>query len=170
MSVWKRQSEISTPDSRQNYESVGKRIIKLREKVLFDINVILDVLENREPHVNHSGPALLLAEKRKVEGCISASSVDTLAFLLRKSVSKPVMYRILDQLTDFLTVLSVDESIISNALNARWKDPEDAILFYTAVSGGCLCLITRNVKDFEPESHTIKILKPNEFMTLINDN
>lgn len=137
----------------------------MKEKALFDVNVLLDVLENRSPHVIHSGPVLLLAECKTITGCISASSVDTLAFLLRKSVSKPVMYRLLDHLTNLLTVLPVDESIISGALSARWKDPKDAVLYYTAFSAECTSIITRNVKDFEPDSDAIKIQTPKEFLT-----
>jgi len=133
--------------------------------VLFDVNVLLDVLENRNPHVIHSGPALLLAEKKSIIGCISATSIDTLAFLLRKSVSRPVMYRLLDQITDMLTILPVNESIISKALHARWRDPEDAILYYTAVSARCSFLVTRNTKDFEPDNQNIKILTPKEFLS-----
>lgn len=141
----------------------------MKEKVLFDVNILLDVLENRNPHVIHSGPMLLLAERGKIEGCISASSVDTLAFLLRKSVSKPVMYRLLDQLTDLLAVTQVDESIIYQALNARWKDVEDAILYYTARKAECTSIVTRNTKDFEVDSSTIKILTPKSFLSNIAD-
>jgi predicted nucleic acid-binding protein len=136
----------------------------LKRKVLFDINVLLDVIENRVPHIAHSGPALHSAEKGEIQGYIAASSVDTLAFLIRKSSSIATTYSVLTHLLQILDVLPVDKSIISTAIAAKWDDPEDAILYYTAISGKCDYLLTRNERDFDLKSSDITVLSPEKYL------
>jgi predicted nucleic acid-binding protein len=48
------------------------------KRVLFDTNVILDVLLDREPHVEASATAWATAETGRVEGMLAAHAVTTL--------------------------------------------------------------------------------------------
>ncbi len=134
------------------------------DKVLFDVNVILDVLENREPHIANSGPALRLAETKRVHGCLSASSVDTLAYLIRRTTSSSMTNNILQELISILEVVPIDENIIRKALNARWNDPEDAILYYAAVQSGCKKIVTRNVRDFKTDDDLVTVIHPEKLL------
>ena len=134
------------------------------EKVLFDVNVILDVLENREPHIANSGPALRMAETGQIHGCISASSIDTLAFLIRRTTSSVMTNNILQELITILDIVPVDGNIIRKALNARWNDPEDAILYYAAAEAGCKKIVTRNVRDFRADGDLVRVIPPEKLM------
>lgn len=134
------------------------------EKVLFDVNVVLDVLENREPHIANSGPALRLAETGQIHGCLSASSVDKLAFLIRRTASSAMTNNILKELITILEIVPVDGSIIRKALNARWNDPDDAILYYAAVQAGCKKIVTRNVRDFKTEDDIVTVIPPEKLL------
>jgi predicted nucleic acid-binding protein len=134
------------------------------EKVLFDVNVILDVIENRAPHVLHSGPALKQAEDGHIIGYVSASSIDTLAFLLRRTVSSIVTHNILQDILSILQVATVDDHVIRMALNAKWDDPEDAILYVAAIHAGCTKIVTRNKRDFRLADTTMTIALPSELM------
>ncbi len=134
------------------------------EKVLFDVNVILDVLENREPHIANSGPALRLAETGQIHGCISASSIDTLAFLIRRTTSSSITNNILQELITILDVVPVDGNIIRKALNARWNDPEDVILYYAAAEAGCKKIVTRNVRDFKTDDDLVLVISPEKLI------
>lgn len=137
-------------------------------KVLFDVNVLLDVIEDRQPFVMDSGNALLLAEERKIEGFIAASSVDTLAFLIRRNSSSATMYRILKDLLSILEVATVDQNVIQKAINLGWKDPEDAIIYEAAKHSGCNFIVTRNVRDFKKASSELKIILPAELLDNIS--
>ena len=134
------------------------------EKVLFDVNVILDVLESREPHIANSGPALRMAETGQIHGCLSASSVDTLAFLIRRTASSVMTNNILQELINILDVVPVDGNIIRIALNARWDDPEDAILYYAAAQAGCKKIVTRNVRDFKTDDDLVIVIPPEKLL------
>jgi predicted nucleic acid-binding protein len=134
------------------------------EKVLFDVNVILDVIENRTPHVHQSGPVLKMAEDGHIIGYVSASSIDTLAFLLRRTCSSIKTHAILQDLLGILHIAAVDDQVIRQSLNAKWDDPEDAILYFAAKNAGCTKIVTRNKRDFKMAGDTMTILLPSEFL------
>ena len=60
-----------------------------RLEVLFDLDVILDVLQRREPFYEMSALALAAAETGKIGGWVTAHSITTLFCLLAKYESGP---------------------------------------------------------------------------------
>jgi len=130
------------------------------ERVLFDLNVILDVIEARSPHLLHSGPALETAYQQKIQGVVSASSIDTLAFLLQRKLSVQRARSVIKDLLEFFEVASVSEKTIHRALDLKMKDLEDAIVYQAALDHGCDCLVTRNLRDFPSSGAKIKIIAP----------
>lgn len=71
-------------------------------RVLFDINVVLDVIEARVPHNQFSGPCLAMAEAGEITGMIAACSIDTLADLLARDMSPIRARAIVSSLLIFL--------------------------------------------------------------------
>ncbi|MCC5926985.1 MAG: PIN domain-containing protein [Bacteroidetes bacterium] len=134
------------------------------ERVLFAVNVLLDVIENRLPYVNQSGPALRLVSDGKVRGLIAASSVDTLAFLIRKNATSAQTHSILEDLLLLLEVAPVDGDIVRKALSMRWNDPEDAIIYQAAKFSGCTAIVTRNTRDFRVDADSIEVLSPEQLV------
>jgi predicted nucleic acid-binding protein len=134
------------------------------ERVLFDVNVLVDVIENRLPHVNQSGPALRLVSEGKITGLIAASSVDTLAFIIRKNATSAQTHSILEDVLLLLEVAPVDGDIIRKALSMRWNDPEDAIIYQAAKASGCTALVTRNTRDFQVDDDSIAVLSPEQLI------
>ena len=130
------------------------------ERVLFDLNVILDVIEARSPHLIHSGPALESAYQRNIQGVVSASSIDTLAFLLRRKLSVQRARGVIKDLLEFCEVAAVSEQTIHRALDLKMKDLEDAIVYQAAMDDGCECLVTRNLRDFPSSGSKLKIIPP----------
>jgi predicted nucleic acid-binding protein len=138
------------------------------DRVLFDVNVLLDVIEHRQPHIGYSGPALQLAADRVIKGFICASSVDTLAFLIKRNSSSLTTHAILEDLLQLLEVAPLDGKIIKDALTLRWNDPEDAILYQSACAVGCTYIVSRNVRDFKVKDGEIQIITPKEMTRMIN--
>jgi hypothetical protein len=56
-------------------------------QVLFDVNIILDVLQEREAFYDFSARLLALAETGRIQGWLSAHSVTTLFYLVAKGRS-----------------------------------------------------------------------------------
>ena len=55
--------------------------------VLIDTNVILDMLEKREPFYESSNDVLYLCASKKIRGCIALHTVSNIFYILRKNYS-----------------------------------------------------------------------------------
>lgn len=141
----------------------GNMAAKLR--ALYDLNIILDVLQRREPFFALSARALASAETGQVEGLIAAHSVTTLFYLITKDQSAEQARVILTQLLEFLKVAAVDQNTIELALNLPYKDFEDAVQMAAAMQAEAQTIVTRNVEDFH--SGPLGTLQPGELLTLI---
>ncbi len=118
-------------------------------KVLFDTDVLLDVLLDREPFSESSARLLSLAELSEIQGCVAATSVTTLFYLVRKSHGAVKTKRAVDDLLAMLEVASVNRVVIHQAVSSRMRDFEDAVVAYAAHESQADVIATRNVKDFK---------------------
>ena len=134
-------------------------------KALIDLNVILDVLQRREPFYVMSARALACAETGMVEGWVAAHGLTTLFYLLAKYESVKQARVTLGELTTFLSVAAVDQAVIEQALNLPYQDFEDAVQMMAAVRTGAQYLVTRNVRDYE--SGPLPVLQPVELLALM---
>lgn len=134
-------------------------------RVLFDINVLLDVLQKREPFYEVSSQVMSLSETGIIEGFISAHSVITLMYLLTKDKSPELARVVLTSLLQFLKVVKVDQSTIEQSLNLPFKDYEDAVQVIAALQSGLDFLVTRNPREF-PLS-PVPVLQPVELLKII---
>ena len=119
------------------------------KRVLYDTNVILDVLLQREPHFTASAKALDAAGQKKVEGFISGHAVATIAYLLQRQVGRDGTKSLLLHLLSNLKVAPVTDAGIRQALTGAFADLEDAICTAAAQEAGAAIIITRNVADFK---------------------
>ena len=136
-----------------------------RLKVLFDLNIILDVLQRREPFYTMSARVLAFAEAGLVEGWVAAHSLTTLFYLLARHQSTHQARVVLTQLLGFLSVAAVDQTVIEQALNLPYPDFEDAVQMMAAVRAGMHYLVTRDAADYR--SGPLPVLQPAELATLV---
>jgi len=134
-------------------------------KILFDLNVILDVLRRREPFYDMSARVLASAEIDLVEGWVAAHSLTTLFYLLAKYQSVAQARVTLTDLLTFLDVATVDQAVIEQALNLPYADFEDAVQMMAAVKSGAEYIVTRNVRDYK--AGPLQVLQPAELLTLL---
>ena len=136
-----------------------------RPSVLFDLDVILDVLQQREPFFDMSARALGSAESGRVRGWVAAHSLTTLFYLLAKHQSAEQARVALTGLMAILSVAQVDQDVIEQALNLPYSDFEDAVQMMAAVRSGAGYLITRNVQDYT--AGPLPVLQPAELLALL---
>ncbi|MDX1417117.1 MAG: PIN domain-containing protein [Candidatus Promineifilaceae bacterium] len=134
-------------------------------KVLIDLNVILDVLQQRQPHYEDSALLLAHAESQIIKGTVAAHSWTTLFYLYAKDQSAELARVRLTDLLQFLSVAPVDQSTIEQALNLPYRDFEDAVQMIAAVKAGAKYLVTRNVKDYK--AGPLRVLRPSELLALL---
>jgi predicted nucleic acid-binding protein len=125
--------------------------------VLIDLNLILDVLQQREPFYLLSARVLACAETGLIEGYVAAHTLTTLFYLIAR-VS-------LTELLQFLAVAAVDQDTIEQALTLPYKDFEDAVQMTSAVQVGAKYLVTRDVRDYK--AGPLAVVQPAELLALI---
>jgi predicted nucleic acid-binding protein len=139
--------------------------MSVKPRILIDLNVILDVLQRREPFYMASARVLACAEADIVEGWVAAHSLTTLFYLLAKYQSVEQARVTLSELLSFLSVAAVDQGVIEQALNLPYHDFEDAVQMMAAVRSGVDYLVTRNVQDYA--SGPLPVLQPAELLPLV---
>lgn len=117
-------------------------------KVLLDTNVIVDIAFERQPFYDESDRVFSFIEAGQLEGYVSASTFSDLYYIIRKQRGRDWTLSFLNRLATICQVATVDQSVISMALNANFRDFEDAIQYSTAMVNQLDGIITRNVADF----------------------
>ncbi|MEW5828303.1 MAG: PIN domain-containing protein [Chloroflexota bacterium] len=136
-----------------------------RMRVVIDLNVLLDVLQRREPFYANSARVLAAAEMGEIEAFMPAHAATTLFYLLAKYNGAGQARVALTDLLQFIRVAATDQTTIEQALNLPYPDFEDAVLMMAAVQCGAQYVITRNIKDYA--AGPLPALQPPEFLTLL---
>lgn len=119
------------------------------EELFIDTDIAFDLLTERQPFYTYAAKLFSLADKRRVKLFISSLCFNNLNYLLSKQYGRNSSKNILLQFKVLVTVLGVDDKIITTALNSSFPDFEDAIQYYTASENDIAILITRNIKDYK---------------------
>lgn len=135
-------------------------------KILIDTNVIIDVLNNREPFADNSSAVLKLCESNNIKGFITATTITDIYYVLRKNINdKSSLYNAIEKLISIVEICDVTKHNIVAAIKERQSDFEDAIQSDCASSIGASYIVTRNTKDFATSK--VKAITPDEFLSLI---
>jgi predicted nucleic acid-binding protein len=133
------------------------------DKVFVDTNVLIDHLAERQPFHQSAKRFFQLAESGQIQMCISTLSICNIAYIIRKMKPHANLLQTLENLSTLAVLTSIDAEIIAAALKSGFKDFEDAVQHFSAVTeGGVTHFITRNPKDFEKS--LLPILSPEEYL------
>ena len=117
-------------------------------KLLIDANILLDVLQNREPHVQASSVVWKLCETEKAKGYVSALTFANLVYIMRKELDPKKIAETLKALSLIFEFADFNVSDLTHAAELEWDDFEDAVQSVTAERVHADYIITRNVRDF----------------------
>ena len=134
-------------------------------KALIDGNIILDVLQKREPHVDSSSKIWKLCETDQVEGFISALTFADLVYVMRKELTPDRIHEVLKQLELIFRFTDLSVSDMTYAAEMKWNDYEDAVQSATAKRVHADCIITRNIRDYLQSA--VPAYTPAEFLQRI---
>ncbi len=118
------------------------------KRILFDANVVLDVLLDRQPHVEASAAAWAAVETGFAEGMLAAHAVTTIHYLVRKEKGSVKAGRIVSAILRVFGVAAVDAAVLQEALQLSLPDFEDAVTAAAARLAGCELIVTRDPKGF----------------------
>ena len=133
--------------------------------ILIDINILLDVLQKREPFYETSAHLLASVETGQVKGYVAAHSITTLFYLIQKDRSSAEARATITNLLQFIKIAPIDQGTIEQALNLDYRDYEDAVQMISAVQCKADCLITHNVKEYQPA--LLPVWKPVNFLSTL---
>lgn len=131
-------------------------------RLLIDANILLDVLENRQPHIEASSIIWKLCEVGRAEGYVSALTFANLVYVMRKELSADQVEEIWKKLRLIFFIADLTEKDMENAATAKWDDFEDAIQSATASRIGADYIVTRNEKDYK--SSTVPAISPADLL------
>lgn len=134
--------------------------------ILVDLNVILDVVQHREPHYTNSAVLLSKIVEGAVDGAVPGHAITTVYYLVRRYVNKERAETTVDWLLNHMEVLPAGEHDFRTARQFEMDDFEDAVVAALADRASCDVIATRNTEDFEGAPTPVKppkeILKDEE--------
>ena len=131
-------------------------------RILVDSDVLLDVLMERQPFVVASARVLSWTAESDHEGMVAGHAITNMFYILRRKVGRQDAIRLLSEITQILSIASITESVINQALKSNMVDFEDAVTSMAAEANGAEALVTRNIPDFVKSQ--IPALSPDQFL------
>ena len=134
-------------------------------RLLIDANILLDVLQKREPHYRDSALIWKLCETEQAEGYVSALSFADLVYVMRKELDPQAVEDVQHKLALIFRFADLTAADITRAGEMKWDDFEDAVQAATAERIHADHIITRNVRDFKQSK--VVAFTPAEFLARI---
>lgn len=135
-------------------------------RLLLDVNVVLDVLLDRDPWGETASALWSAIESGKARGLIPAHGVTTLHYLMRKGRGSAFADRGVSDLLSVFGVARVDANVLAAALSLRFADFEDAVCAAAGASARCDLLVTRDPAGFR--GSPVEVASPGEALARIS--
>ncbi len=133
-------------------------------RVLFDTNVVLDVLLAREPYARAAVSLVKRVERSRLEGLLCATTLTTIHYLAGRVLGAAGAREAVADLLALFEIAPVARPVLEDALRSSFKDFEDAVLNESARRAGADAIVTRNAAAFR--TSTLLIYTPSELAAL----
>lgn len=130
-----------------------------------DTNVLIDFLANRKPFAEPAGLLFTLGVGNKIRIYSSAISYSNIYYILRQTQSHALTIKLLEELSEMTEIVPIGKKVIGQSLKSEFRDFEDAIQYYSALTLPILDgIVTRNTRDFSKSR--LPVLTPAEALAL----
>jgi predicted nucleic acid-binding protein len=133
--------------------------------VLFDSDIVLDLLLARQPHASAAVRLFALVQDERLIAYVSSLAFANLFYLLRKEGSAAKAIETLRKLRLLVRVVPVGPKVIDLALASSFRDFEDAIQYFAAREEGLEAIVTRNQRDYK--GSTLPVLNAEECLDFV---
>jgi len=130
--------------------------------VMLDLNVLLDVIQKREPHFHASAQLLDLVATSAIDGCVPGHGITTIHYIVTKYSDRHKADRAVDWLLARTAVVSVGKEHFLRARALAMPDFEDAVVVALAEACSCDYVASRNTTDFADSP--VPVLTPGELL------
>ncbi len=136
-------------------------------KAMFDLNIVLDVVQRREPHYQISAAALSTVVQGDVQGVFPSHGVTTVHYLVSRYADKKRANELVDWLSNRFEIGTAGREVFMRARGLPLSDFEGAVVCAVAEACGCDGIVTRNLGDFA--GSPVRVLSPEEFLMHIQE-
>jgi len=133
-------------------------------RVLFDTNVILDVIADREPFSDNAKKIVNLILENKLEGFITASSTTDIFYIARKYLDKDKLHAAMKSLFSLFGIIDILNTDCLRALDLPMNDYEDALLAVCCNKINADYIITRDEEFINQAGSSLKVVSPAKFL------
>jgi predicted nucleic acid-binding protein len=133
---------------------------------VLDANVVLDVLQRRDPWFDDAAAVMAAAENGRLRGMIAGHALTTVFYLYAKHTSRETARMRVAELLRVLGVAPVDDAVARFALALPHADFEDAVLVSAAENAGADYVVTRDTSIFA--AGPVSAVTPGEMLALLN--
>lgn len=137
-------------------------------KVVFDTNIVLDVLLDREPFSTSAALLFSKVERGEMEGCLCATTITTIHYLVCKALGIRQARKHIGSLLSLFEIAPVNRAGLEGALESGFQDFEDAVIHEASIRVGVQALVTRDFKGFRRA--TIPVYSPDELLGVLEPN
>jgi predicted nucleic acid-binding protein len=124
------------------------------KKALIDINIIIDMLNGREHHMN-AAKIFDACINRRLDGYLCSHEITTLSYFIEKyKFSYDKKNLIIMTLLDSFTILPATEIVLRKALTSPINDYGDAVIDVSVSQNELDYIVTNNLKDFKKGFNT----------------
>lgn len=134
-------------------------------RILFDTNVVLDVLLDRRPHSAAASRLMTYVDEGPLDGLLGATTVTTTHYLLGRSAVHLDAGDIVHRLLAMFNVAPVGSGVLVDAASLGWSDFEDAVLHEAARHAGAAGIVTRDAGGFR--GSRLPVYAPAELVSVI---
>ena len=118
-------------------------------KILFDTNIVLDVLMDRMPFSDAAAELFSKVEDGTIIGYLCGTTITTVYYLTAKAIGAPRAQEEIKKMLSLFEVAPINRHVLESALVADFSDFEDAVIHEAACHVGAEAIVTRNQKDFK---------------------
>lgn len=134
-------------------------------RILFDTNVVLDVLLDREPFSTVAAQLFSGVEQGEIEGYLCATTITTIHYLAAKTVGTQQAAEEISKLLMLFRIAPVTHGVLEAALQLEFPDFEDAVLYEAGRHAGANGLVTRDSNGFKQAE--IPVYSPEEYLLIL---
>jgi predicted nucleic acid-binding protein len=127
-------------------------------RVLFDTDVVLDVIAERVPFAAAASELLDFSEQGLFEAYISAITPINIFYIARKAKSSGDLRQAIEHLLRTVRVCPVDHMALASPI----ADYEDAVQHASAAAVGLDAIVTRNLADYK--NAALPVYSPTSFL------
>lgn len=134
-------------------------------RVVFDTNVVLDVLWSRGTHAAAATALLDCVARKELDAVLCATSLTTIFYLAEKASSAGEARRHISGLLELFDVAAVTRGVLQDAVDLKFDDYEDAVLHEAARNAGAVAIVTRDPKGFSGAK--LRLYQPGELLNVL---